>query len=268
LRAGINLDLEKYADAAREFVASGTREERGAILGEVMRQTSPESVRLMEEFALRSDFREDEAHMLARAGTLGDARVADKLFGLLLRSTDWSKPFRTIDLVQALANYPASDVSRHGTRLVEEFPSASSSARLAILSGLWRFGETGERLLIQTARTPGDGVEQIAAWNALTWTPRFSTSEELQREAKEFLSKRDPNLFGAPPDKWRSSLGADYLNLVAQTYLVAGAESDIPMLEKMWANPRVPFTSHPEVMDVCRMSVRTAIDAIRLRQMK
>lgn len=261
LRAGLRLDMEAYSTQAREFVAAGNREERSAILGELASIGSAGSTRLLEELALRPDFRNDEAHMLARSGTLTDARLADKLFGLLLTERYYEKPVRAGDLIHALAKFPEADRASHAERLKREYPAASPSARLAILEGLWRFGTAGEERLLKTARSAGDGVEQLAAWNALASTARF---EGVVAEAKAFL-KRDPNTFGEPPEKWRPYLAGHYLNLVAQTYLVAGSPEDIPMLERMAATPRVPFSSGDELIALFRIAAQTAIDAIRLR---
>jgi hypothetical protein len=47
--------------------------------------------------------------------------------------------------------------------------------------------------------------------------------------------------------------------------MVAGTASDIPTLEKMAENPRLPFSSHPKMIELFRQAMRTAIDAIRLR---
>jgi hypothetical protein len=130
---------------------------------------------------------------------------------------------------------------------------------------LWRFGPAVEGTLLKIARSPGDGVEQLAAWTSLSATERFSRDSELASEAKAFPTRMDPNLFGTPSDKWSSSLADKYQTLVAKTYLLVGSPADIPTLQKMAENPRLPFSSSERSLEVFRQAMRTAIDAIRMR---
>lgn len=265
LRAGPHFDPDEFLPALRDQWAGLPEDSRLSLLSELAQVNAPEALQLLEEFALAADLTERTVSAVAMAKSYSDPRVAERLLDFLNRVTDTSKSMRASQAVEALARFPADQREAIAIRLGESLPGASRTTRLAILSELWRFGERSEAPLLKIARTQGDGIEQLAAWNALSSTDGFARRLDLANEAKAFLTRMDPNLFGDPPDKWRQSLAGHYLNLLTRSFMAAGTAADIPVLERMAENPRVPFSSHPEIVDLFRRAARTAVDAIRLR---
>ena len=131
LRAGIRFDPARFLPVLRDRWPSFDRDYRLLFLSELAEAGTPDTTRLFEEFSLTLDAR--DGHMFARAKSLSDPRVADKLFEMIRNLTDTSKALRSEDLVLALSRFPDSERPAMAARLEEALPFASTTGRLAIL---------------------------------------------------------------------------------------------------------------------------------------